>query len=545
MNWSKFALGLRFAATENDPMPPSFFWDLLFTHLPVSLTHGLYLHGITDLCADREPENAYICVLSNASIRRGKQLFLAIQADSYLCSYLTVFRPFIQTNTLESYQSADFLGQVDDDGRVTGGEVSYSGMCFCGKQMPLLRASSRLCVLIAPDSFRGSLTSAEVTRHLSRAVYHNMPLATVIPCQMADGGEGTMDAIVCPRSGRYVQCSARDCYGEPLRARYGVLPDQTVVIEAAQTCGFRDEASLSDIINASSYGLGEMITHVLDHGYRRIEISLGGATIIDGGTGMLSALGVRFLDATGTVMEGCGKNLADIAAIDTSALHPKIDEAKLILLCDVQNPLLGETGPARAFARQNVSYFPENEELAAIEELEQGLENYVEKVRTVTGKDCHLEPGAGAAGGLGYALHCFCGASITSGIETVMQESGFLRRLNRASLVITGEGSFDEESIQFGKTVLSILGECRKRNVPLAIISGSSAEGISNLMPNQGWAAITCVHSPITQQCSREKAVPLLDEAADRMFRLLRLGMNLGLKYPLLLAEGDFSHENG
>ena len=539
MNFKKFALGLRFAVSEHEPHESAFFWSLLFAHLPTAVTEGLQLHGIVDTCADREPENAYVCVFSNASIKRGKRLFQVIQADSHLCSYLTVYRPYVQTNKLETYPEAEYLGKVQEDGCVTGGDVRYSSMRFNGKQMPRLRSSKRLCVLLAPDSFKGTITSAEVTRHLSRAVYRHMPLATVVPCLTADGGEGTMDAIICPRDGRYATCAAHDCLGEPINARYGVLPDQTIVIEAATTCGFREQGRKRDIMRATSFGLGEMIAHVLDHGYRKIEIALGGTAINDGGMGMLCALGVRFLDKAGSPLEGNGENLIHIASIDLSALHPAIHKATLISLCDVQNPLLGETGSSYVYARQKGASD------AQIQVLEQGMTNYAERTLEATGLDCAGVPGLGAAGGLGYALHVYCKASVASGIEAVLQESGFLRRLSRASLVITGEGSFDEQSIQFGKTVQGILNHCQSRNVPLAIISGRSEQGISKLMPVQGWGAITCVHSPITEKFSRQNAIPLLDEAADHLFRLLRLGMKLGWKYPILLAEGETRNENG
>jgi glycerate kinase len=428
----------------------------------------------------------------------------------------------VQTNKLETYQSAEYLGRVQEDGRVADGEVAYGSMRFSGKLMPRLRSSKRLCVLLAPDSFKGTITSAEVTRHLSRAVYRHMPLATVVPCLTADGGEGTMDAIICPRDGRYATCSAHDCLGEPINARYGVLPDQTIVIEAATTCGFREQGKKRDIMRSSSFGLGEMIAHVLDHGYRKIEIALGGTAINDGGMGMLCALGVKFLDNAGQPLEGNGENLIRIASVDLCSLHPGISKATLISLCDVQNPLLGETGSSYIYARQKGASDEQ------IELLERGMTNYAKRTQEATGQDCAAVPGLGAAGGLGYALHVYCKASVASGIETVLQES-----------------SFDEQSIQFGKTVQGILNHCQNRNVPLAIISGRSEQGISKLMPVQGWGAITCVHSPITEKFSRENAIPLLDEAADRLFRLLRLGMKLGWKYPILLAEGEIRNENG
>ncbi len=528
MNWKKFALGLRFAVSEHEPHEPAFFWDLLFSHLPVSVTESLCLHGILDDCADTEPEAAYVCVFSNMSLKRGKRLYETIHADSYLCSFLTVYRPFLQTNSLERFPSAEYLGQTDETGAIIGGEVAYGAMRFGGKQMPRVRSSRRMSVLIAPDSFKGTITSAEAMRHLLRAAYRYMPLATAVPCLTADGGEGTIDAIICPRDGRYDGCNAHDCLGEPLHARYGILPDQTVVIEAAQTCGFRDESRQRDIMRASSYGLGEQIAYVLNHGHRKLEIALGGSATNDGGMGMLCALGLRFLDRNGSPLTGCGENLSLVASVDASGMLPAAKEVAIILLCDVKNPLLGENGCTRVFARQKGA------DAEQIETLETGMQNFYQRCLEITGKDCADVSGVGAAGGLGFALHAFCGASIESGIETVLMESGFLRRLSHASLVITGEGSFDEQSIRFGKTVSGIFGHCRKADVPLAIVSGRSAEGISKLMPEQGWGAITCVHSPITEKCSREKAIPLLDEAADRLFRLLRLGMKLGRKYPML-----------
>ncbi|MDO4572909.1 MAG: glycerate kinase, partial [Clostridia bacterium] len=400
MNWTKFALGLRFAATEHEPFSPEFFWELLFEHLPASAAEGLYLHGIVDDCADREPEAAYVCVFSNASLKRAKRLFELICADSYLCSYLTVYRPFIQTNTLEQFSNAAYLGCVDESGAVLRGDVAYGSMRFSGARLPRVRSSRRMSVLIAPDSFKGTITSAEAARHLCRAAYRYMPLATAVPCLTADGGEGTLDAIICPRDGRYVLCEARDCFGNAKRVRYGVLPDQSAVIEAAQACGYI-AGDGRDVMRASSCGLGD--------GHRRLEIALGGSAVNDGGMGMLTALGARFLDAEGRLLSGCGGELGRVASVETEGLHPALSEASIRLLCDVKNPLLGENGCAHVYARQKGA---DDAQIAA---LESGMENFVRKTLAATGVDAADREGAGAAGGLGYALMAYCGAVAVSG----------------------------------------------------------------------------------------------------------------------------------
>jgi hypothetical protein len=233
MDYSKFTLGLRFAMTSDSTLTPEDCWNLIFSEVPTTYTLERHLFGAWDDVARAESESAYICMFSNLPLGTGKELYTQLRKMPNLLSYLTIYRPFIQNNLVEKCGKVEYLGEVQLDGSVTGGDVSYGTMQFAGTVPEDCKKNTKcLSVLIAPDSWEGKFTSADAARHMMRAAARKMPTARIKAHLIADGGLGTLDALVCSVNGRYVKAVLEEDDGKKTPLRYGVLPDETVVFES-------------------------------------------------------------------------------------------------------------------------------------------------------------------------------------------------------------------------------------------------------------------------------------------------------------------------
>lgn len=320
-------------------------------------------------------------------------------------------------------------------------------------------------IVIASDSFKGSLSSEEVARAAAKAVRARFPSCEVAELSVADGGEGTSVALTQSLGGSFVSCSVHDPLGRPTGASYGIAGD-TAIIEMAAASGLPllSKEERNPLVT-STFGTGEMIADALFRGCRRFLVGIGGSATNDGGTGMLAALGVRFLDTDGAAIEPCGGSLAYIARIDLSAMLPALREASFTVACDVDTPFCGPEGASAVFAPQKGATE------AQVAELEAGMASFAALVRSSLGVDIADMPGAGAAGGLGGAFHAFLGAMLCSGIDMVLDAAGFDSLLAGASLVITGEGKADSQTPK-GKTATGILRRAKAAGVPALLIAG-------------------------------------------------------------------------
>lgn len=319
-------------------------------------------------------------------------------------------------------------------------------------------------IIIAPDSFKGTMTAVEVCQIIKEAFqeYDNCPEIVCLP--IADGGEGTVDALLY-NGGERVSVTVKDPYMNDIESFFGILPDGTAVIEMAAASGLPLVGENKNPMLTSTYGTGQLIRAALDRGCRDIIIGIGGSATNDGGIGCLSALGVRFCTQSGGEAESNGRGLASIINIDSSGLDSRIDEADIQVLCDVTSPLYGPDGAAYVFAPQKGA----DEE--AVRFLDDALLHYATVTEKVTGFDYSQLPGAGAAGGLGFGLVCFLQAKLVPGAPTILRKMGFDTLAKNADLVITGEGCFDEQSL-LGKapscvaelsgdtTVIAVAGKC-------------------------------------------------------------------------------------
>jgi glycerate kinase len=373
----------------------------------------------------------------------------------------------------------------------------------------------KMRVLIAPDKFKGSLTSPQVARAIARGFTAAWPQAETILCPLADGGEGTMDVLVEATSGKRVPYAVTGPRGELRDANLGILGDEaTAVVEMAEASGLELIApEKRDPKLTSTVGTGELILHALDMGIRKIIVAIGGSATNDGGTGMAAALGVRFLDSQGNELPGGGGNLERLERIDDSGLDRRIEETRVVVASDVTNRLLGDEGASRIFAPQKGAG-PEDVKL-----LEDGMCRLSQACQAWLGRDPADSPGAGAAGGLGYGLMAFLGAEIRPGIDVVMEYTGFERLLEGCDLVITGEGKLDAQTA-YGKTVVGV-GRAASA-VPVVALAGCVEDGASVLHE----LGISCILSiapgPISLEESKRAAAVLLQARSSELACLLK-----------------------
>lgn len=369
--------------------------------------------------------------------------------------------------------------------------------------------------LFASDSFKGSLSSAKTAELLECAAKEVFPDCSCSSVPMADGGEGTAEAVILAAGGKWVPVTVRGPLGEPVEAGYGLLPGGSAIIEMASASGLvLVDPALRDPRNTSTFGTGELIAAALKAGCKDVTIAIGGSATNDGGMGCARALGVKFLDAAGNELEGKGGDLAKVARIDASGLLPVAKAAKFTVMSDVDNPLLGPDGATFTFGPQKGAV-PEIRD-----ELEAGMENYAQVLKRDLGADTGF-PGAGAAGGLGAALKIFLNAQMRSGSDAVLDLVHFDEDLKDADFVITGEGRIDWQSAH-GKVVSGVGRHCRKAGVPcIAIVGGmgDKAEEMLSLVDS----IVPTVQGPCTLEYAMEHAEALYASAASRVMRILAI----------------------
>ena len=327
-------------------------------------------------------------------------------------------------------------------------------------------------IVVASDSFKGSLSSLEVADAAAKAINECIPGCCVERVEVADGGEGTMEALHRTLGGVKVAVEVCDPLGRAITASYVKLADGvTAVLEMAVASGLPLLAPQErNPMKTSTYGTGQLIADALRKGCRKFLIGIGGSATNDAGMGMLEALGVRFLDAEGNLLHGSGESLEKVEDIDLSGVCAGLAESEFIIACDVDAPLYGPKGAACVFAPQKGA----DAEMVAM--LNDGLEHFSSVVKRVTGKDVSDIPGAGAAGGLGGGFVAFLPARLERGIEMVLDAISFDERIRGASLIITGEGRVDFQTLT-GKTPYGILKRARRQGIPVVAIGGSVVLG--------------------------------------------------------------------
>ena len=382
----------------------------------------------------------------------------------------------------------------------------------------------RLKLLFASDSFKGSLSSAETADILEKAAKEVFGSCNCSSVSVADGGEGTVEAVVSAVNGRIISAPVHDPLMKPITASYGVIDGNKAVIEMASASGLPlVPVHIRNPLNTTTFGTGELILHAIDSGYTDISIAIGGSATNDGGMGCMRALGVRFLDSFGNELEGFGRDLEKVYDIDTSGIDKRLHDCRVTVMCDVKNPLCGDNGATNTFAEQKGA------DVQTRRRLESGMQNYRDVIKRCTGVDCDAVEGAGAAGGLGAALMVFCNGEMRSGIDTVLDLINFDRRLEGVDLVVTGEGRADWQSA-YGKVMSGVGMRAKKNGIPAVGLCGSLGKGAIDIFDFGIGSLMTTVNAPMTLDFALDNAEALYYEAAVRMFRLIQVGMRINYK---------------
>lgn len=335
---------------------------------------------------------------------------------------------------------------------------------------------SKQVFVLAPDSFKESMTAKEVCNAMEKGLRKVFPEAEYVHVPMADGGEGTVQSLVDASGGQMFEKVVKGPLGQPATAKFGILGDGvTGAIEMAAASGIHHVTpETKNPLITSTYGTGELIQECLDRGIKRIIIGTGGSATNDGGTGMASALGAKFLDEAGQELPHGGGSLDKLTRIDVSALDPRLGELEMIVACDVTNPLCGVHGASRVFGPQKGAT-PQ-----MVEQLDSNLAHYAKVVKQQLGKEVRDVPGAGAAGGLGAGLLIFTQAKLQKGIEIVIEYTELKRHIARADYVFTGEGGIDFQT-KFGKTPYGVARMAKEAGKKVIAVAGYIGEGIDTL----------------------------------------------------------------
>lgn len=370
-------------------------------------------------------------------------------------------------------------------------------------------------IIIAPDSFKGSVSALDVAKNIEMAVHSVDASIETVLMPVADGGEGTVDAIASCVPAQIHKVMVCGPMKKEAEAYYATIEDgKTAVIEMAAASGLpMVPVEERNPLFATTYGTGQLMKDALDRGVKKMIIGIGGSATNDGGAGALSALGATFLDENGKELSLGGGSLAELKTIDLSGFDKRIYDTEIVVACDVTNPLTGPTGASYIYGPQKGAT-PE-----IVEELDSALFHFANVSKDVLDEDFSICPGAGAAGGLGFALLAFCKAKFAAGIDIVLDVCGFEKELQNAELVITGEGRIDGQSV-CGKVLYGIGMRAKEQNVPVIAIGGGVKEDSEALLDCGISAMFSIANGPITLEYAMENGPALIQQVVKNIMRV-------------------------
>ncbi|KAB0569026.1 glycerate kinase [Pseudomonas palleroniana] len=372
-------------------------------------------------------------------------------------------------------------------------------------------------IIIAPDSFKDSLSAEGVAQAIAEGLTEVWPDAQCIQCPMADGGEGTVDAVLAACDGELRRQWVRGPLGGTVEARWGWLAaSHTAMIEMAEASGLqRVPPGQRDACSSTTYGTGELIRAALDLGARRIILAIGGSATNDAGAGAMQALGVQLLDDQQQPLPAGGLALARLAHLNLERLDPRLAQVQFEIAADVNNPLCGPQGASAIFGPQKGA------NPAQVQQLDAALGHFADHCARVLPKDVRDEPGSGAAGGLGFAAKAFLGAQFRAGVEVVAELVGLDAAVRGADLVITGEGRFDAQTLR-GKTPFGVARIAQRHQVPVIVIAGTLGDGYEQMYAHGVAAAFALPNGPMNLEQACAEAPRLLRERAADVARVWR-----------------------
>lgn len=374
-------------------------------------------------------------------------------------------------------------------------------------------------IVIAPDSFKDSLSAKGVADAIALGLGEVWPDAQLIKCPMADGGEGTVESILAACAGELRRTTVRGPLGMPVNAAWGWLPQSgTAIIEMAEASGLQlVPVAQRDACTSSTFGTGELIRAALDAGAKRVILAIGGSATNDAGAGAMQALGLNLLDEQGQKLAPGGLALAQLARVDLSGIDSRLSDVRFDIAADVNNPLCGPHGASSIFGPQKGA------SPMQVEQLDGALAHFAKLSGIALGNDVRDEPGSGAAGGLGFAAKAFLGAQFKAGVEVVAELVGLADAVKGADLVITGEGRFDAQTLR-GKTPFGVAKIARQHGVPVIVLAGTLGEGYQELYEHGINAAFALVSGPMTLEHACTQAPRLLRERVIDIARVWHLG---------------------
>jgi glycerate kinase len=375
-------------------------------------------------------------------------------------------------------------------------------------------------VILAPDSFKGTMSSIKICSIMEDVISRHFPDIDVVKIPVADGGEGTVECFMEALGGSIVHVAVSGPFFDKIDSFYGILPDRTTaIIEMAAAAGLPLVGDKKDPTVTTTYGVGELIKHaVTESGCRKIIIGLGGSSTTDGGTGMAAALGIKFYDEYNNEFIPVGGTLEKISRIDISGLIKEIKDCTVLGMCDVDNPLYGKTGAAYVFGPQKGA----DEQTVRI--LDKGLEHLADRLEKQLNIDVAQKPGAGAAGGLGAGILAFLDGTLESGIETVLDTVKFNTLLNGADIVFTGEGKIDGQSLR-GKVVVGVARRAKKQNVPVIAVVGDIGDDIDGIYEAGVSAIVSINRVAVPFSVAATRCESDLKETMDTIMRLIKLSV--------------------
>jgi len=373
-------------------------------------------------------------------------------------------------------------------------------------------------IAIAPDSFKGSMTAMQAAECIERGLKRALSGVTCRKIPMADGGEGTVRAIVDATRGRFVTRTMQDPLGRKIRSVFGVSGDgRTAIIEMAAASGLALlKPSERNPMKTTTFGTGELIRHALSLNVRHILIGIGGSATNDGGMGVAQALGVRFLDARGRKLDPVGGSLKKLNCIDMSGIKLCLKHVKVEVACDVDNPLTGPHGAANVYAPQKGAT------AAMVKELDAGLKHFASIIKRDVGADIEAVPGSGAAGGLGGGLMAFLNGKLRPGIDIVIDSVKLAKRIKGCDLVITGEGKLDRQTA-FGKTPHGVAKVAKQAGLPVIAICGSIGKGPRIVHTIGIDAFFSTLEEPVKEEDLPKRGPAMLENCAEQVGRLLAI----------------------
>ncbi|QIR75981.1 glycerate kinase family protein [Sulfurospirillum diekertiae] len=379
-------------------------------------------------------------------------------------------------------------------------------------------------VVLAIDSFKGCASSQELSAWIEEGIKEVYTEADVHACYIADGGEGMLFAIMQNVKGKILTCNVHDPLMNPISAQYGILEDGiTAVIEMAQAGGLPlvPKEKRNPLVT-TTYGVGEMVKDAIERGCRKFIVGIGGSATNDAALGMLQALGYRFLDVTGNELGLGGAILESVHHVDESYVLPELKACEFIVACDVDNVMYGSSGSAHVYAAQKGA------DEAMIERLDAGMKQFTDVLKATRGKDVAMHAGSGAAGGMGGGMQAFLNATLRSGIEIILDQIGFDDHLKNATLVITGEGRIDRQSLM-GKVLSGVSKRAQKVGVPLIALGGGIADELEEHEGVDALFSVMRYPMSLEEAMEKERAQKLIKQSTKEIFRLIKALKNSAL----------------